>query len=227
MRRWVCVALLVLSSAVAGSPARAMPVVSGVVETDVRWTRWTVRLPYGERTLLEGQVVSDEEGALAEVEVGLYARRADLTGWTRVGVAVTSSDNAVFRFDQHLPDGSTEYRAVYEGDLLHAGAEGRRTVGVSRRVDDALRSRREGAVFSGRVSPRYAGRPVVVQRKTCGGCGWQRLTVLRTSDRSRWRTTVGAPPAGSAWRFRVVVPADARFLRSRGSGVWVLRARRG
>ena len=45
---------------------------------------------------------------------------------------------------------------------------------------------------------------VVVQRKKCNDCEWRRHEVVRTGERGRFRSRIGAPRRGSAyWRAKV------------------------
>lgn len=210
-------------------PIDAVPadfgVVPGLVDTQIHWTRWNRYVVYGGRTVLEGQVVTDD-GALPGAAVDLYARRAGSGRWHPVGTTTSSSDTAVFRFDEHEPSRTTDYRVVFEGDVMYARTEDTKGVPVRRRVPD--RMRRVDAThytFRGSVEPRYRERRVRLQRKTCRRCAWDTLATRRTTRRSRWRFRVSAPDKRGTWYYRAVVPRDRHFARSYSEHVWAVRRR--
>lgn len=205
--------------------ARDVGAVPGAMATRIHWTRWTRRLVYGASTVLQGQVVT-EDGALPDAEVDLYARRAGARRWRLVDTAVSSSDTAVFAFAGHEPSAVTDYRVVFDGDVLYAGTEATRPVRVARRVRDVLRRLRgDRYALRGWVAPRYRHRRIVLQRQTCRRCAWSTVAAERTSGRSRWRFRLTGPTGRGTWHYRAVVPRDGRFVRSYGDHVWVLRRR--
>jgi hypothetical protein len=203
--------------------------VPGAEETRIRWTRWSRLVSYGAPAVLEGQVVvgeGEEQGALPDVEVDLFARRAGSADWEHVGTAVSSSDRAVFAFHDHVPSANTDYRVAYQGDLFYGASQGRRAVDVARRVPDAI-SRVDADRFAlrGSVAPTYQQRRVVLQRRTCRSCAWAVLAAGRTTTRSRWGFQVRAPRQRGTWYYRVAVPGDRLFVRSFGDHVWALTRR--
>ena len=54
---------------------------------------------------------------------------------------------------------------------------------------------------------------VIVQRKKCYDCDWERHEVVRTGDRGRFRSQIGAPKRGSAY-WRAKVSASDGYERS-------------
>lgn len=192
-------------------------------ETSIRWTRWSTRVVHGDAAVLEGQVVTDD-GALGGVEVGLFQRRPGESSWTSRGTATADPDTGVFSFGCLEPTATTEYRAVFDGTLVHGASQAVRKVGVARRVPDAMsRIAAERFALTGSVSPRYVGRSVVLQRRSCADCRWASVQTRETTSRSRWRFTIDSSTfSGRRW-FRVVVPADRRYVRSHGDHVWWVR----
>lgn len=110
---------------------------------------------------------------------------------------------------------TTVYRVVYHGALLQAGSEGRRTVGVARRVSDSMTQVAANLFrFKGSVDPRYVARTVLLQRKSCSGCRWSDVARSPTSSRSAWRFAVDVSGfTGDRW-YRAAVPGDDSYVRS-------------
>jgi hypothetical protein len=190
----------------------------GMVETRIHWTHWSTRLVYGLDAVLAGQVVT-EDGALAEVTVDLYARSAGQTEWSHLTTRSSDPETGVFTFTCLDVPRSTDYRVVYDGTVLFAGSSATKRVSVARLVESTMRHRADGRfVFAGSVAPRYAERRVVLQRKGCDSCGWERVQATATDTRSAWRFVVTAPKRGARY-FRAVVPQDAAFVTGR-SRVW-------
>ena len=199
----------------------APDVTVGVVETEVRWTRWSTRLVHGQPATLAGQVVT-EAGAVADTTVELYARTAGAGGWTHLGAASSDPDTGVFAFNCLPAPETTTFRVVYEGTPVYRPSEAGRTVPVARRVPDGVSRRAAGGFwFSGSVRPGYAGGRVLLQRRTCGSCSWSVVTRTDADARSRWRFVLSEPrSASSSWSYRAVVPADDRFVTGVSDHVW-------
>lgn len=204
------------------APLAAIPagVSPAAAETRIRWTAWSLRVLVGEPALLRGQVVTDD-GAIGDAEVELFARAAGASEWTASGVTRSDPETGVFAFDCLEPATTTDYRVAFAGSLTFQGSRGQRTVQVMRRVPDALRQ--VGAELfrlSGRVQPRYADRPVLLQQRDCRGCRWHTVARRQTDGRSRWAFSVSTSDlSGSRW-LRAAVPADESFARSYGQHVW-------
>lgn len=191
-----------------------------VEETRIRWTRWSTRVVHGDRAVLEGQVVTGD-GAVARAQLDLLERPAGATEWTLLGTAETDSETGVFSFGCLRPSVTTEYRAVYHGTVYFGASQAQRKVGVARRVHDSLeRTGAERFVLSGSVGPRYVGRRVLLQRRSCGDCGWRTVRRADTTSRSRWRFAIDSSSFTRRQWFRAVVPADGRYVRSVGDHVW-------
>lgn len=194
----------------------------GVQATEIRWVRWHNQVVYGDSTQLQGQVVT-EDGAIPDANVDLLARQAGSTSWTPIGSATTDHDTGVFTFGCLRPELTTEYQAVYGGTLYYGGSEGTRTVAVARRVPDSMRQvAADRFRFLGSVEPTYAGRPVLLQRKSCLSCRWTTVLRKNTSARSGWAFTIDVSTySGGRW-FRAAVPADASFATGYSDRVWRL-----
>ena len=76
--------------------------------------------------------------------------------------------------------------------------------GPSRRTVHSLVISRHGKLYLRGDVERYSFRSVVVQRKRCQTCAWERHEVVTTGRRGWFRSLIGAPRRGSAfWRAKV------------------------
>jgi hypothetical protein len=193
-------------------------------QTRIHWTRWHSRVVYGGLATLAGQVVS-EDGAVPGARVDLFARPVG-GSWRQVATATADGDTGVFTFDCLRPAQSTDYRVVYAGNLYYAGSEATRRMAVARRVpDDLSRLTSTRFALTGSVQPRYAGRPVLLQRRNCEDCRWRTVARRDSTSRSRWRFVLDASGLpGTRW-FRALVPSDHAFVSSPGAHVWYLTPR--
>lgn len=198
---------------------------SGPLATEIYWSRWSTSLVYGTEPVLEGQVVTID-GALPRAEVRLLARSAGSSRWSRVASSLTSTDTGLFAFNRHVPAATTDYRVVFAGNLVYAGAEGGKRVAVARRIRDSLTQRADGRfAFSGSVSPSYAGKKVVIHRKECSSCRWRTVSSTQTGSTSRWRSVLSGPTRRGSWYFRAMVPGDIAFTTSYGDHIWRITRR--
>jgi hypothetical protein len=215
----------VATRSLAGLVTESTGVPFGLNDTEIRWTRWHTRVVFGTRATLEGQVVT-EDGAIPDAAVSLLARPAGSEEWETVGSATADSDTGVFSFTCLQPTRTTDYRAVYQGTILYTASEGRRKVQVARRVPDSMTQVAATRFrFQGSVEPRYAGRPLVLERKGCSSCRWSTVARTRTTSRSAWRFTIDVSGfTGDRW-YRAVVPGDASYARSYSARTWRLSHR--
>jgi hypothetical protein len=202
--------------------AGTVPGTHGIEATSIRWVRWHKRVVYGDTATLDGQVVTDD-GAIANATVDLHVREPGAEDWRHTQSATTDPETGVFSFDCLQPTVTTEYRAVYSGNLYFAGSQGNRKVGVARRVPDTMKQVADQRFrLSGSVEPSYRQRPVLLQRKECPMCRWRTVVRKDSTDRSRWSFTISSSSfSGKRW-FRAVVPTDEQYVRS-DSRVWRLR----
>lgn len=195
----------------------------GVFTTEVRWTRRTDRVTYGTAALLEGQVTTSD-GALPDVAVHLYGRPVGARDWSPVATRRTSAANGRFRFDP-VPVRTTDYRVVFRGELLYGASEAVTRVSVARKVTSAMARNADGTfTMKGTVAPRYVGRTVRLQRKTCSSCAWTTISSAETSSTSTWKFRVTGPGKPGTWSFRAVVPSDSYFLAG-SSDTWLITRR--
>lgn len=198
---------------------------TSVLTTEVFLTRWTTRLVYGQRGLLEGQVLVID-GALPEARVHLYARPVGKQRWSHIAATTTAPDAGVFRFNRFTPRSNTNYRVVYRGGLLYEGSAATKRINVARRVrDDVARHPDGGFRLHGSIAPSVTGKRVLLQRKTCGACDWKVIKRTRTSNTSRWAFRIWGPNRPATWRYRAMVPGDSRFVTSYGDHVWSITRR--
>lgn len=208
------------------TPAAESPV--AVIDTWIHWTRRTTWLTYGGTSVLEGQVVAEVDALgytepLQDAAVALFARPAGSSEWTRVATGVTDSDT-VFRFNDHQPSRNTDYRVVYQGDLLYKESSATTRVNVRRVITSTVTRNDDGTLtMRGTVVPKVAGKTVRLQRKTCVSCSWSTLRSTTTTPRSTWAFRVTAPTSRDhTWFYRAVTPQDRDFLTS-FSGTWKIR----
>lgn len=195
----------------------------GVLGTAVRWTRRSTLVTYGGKSLLEGQVVT-WDGAVPDAEVTLLARRVGSSVWATVATRRTSSSTGIFRFDTHAPVRITDYRAVYRDELLYSASEATARVDVRRKISSKMTRNLDGTfTMSGAVAPRYAGKTVRLQRKTCSSCSWSTIKSATTYSTSTWRFRITPPSKPSTWYFRAYTAKDSSFVASY-SGTWYLKA---
>jgi hypothetical protein len=204
--------------------ASSLPGANGIESTSIRWVRWHTRVVYGDMATLDGQVVT-ENGAIPDATVDLFVREAGSEDWRHTQSARTDPETGVFSFACLEPTVTTEYRAVYGGNLYFSSSRGDRNVGVARRVPDGMKQVAPDRFrLSGSVAPSYRQRPVMLQRRNCPTCRWHTVTRKDSTDRSRWSFTLSSSSfSGDRW-FRAVVPADEQYVRSFGARVWRLRS---
>jgi hypothetical protein len=202
--------------------AGTVPGAHGIESTSIRWVRWHKRVVYGDMATLDGQVVTDD-GAITNATVDLYVREAGADDWRHRQSATTDPETGVFSFDCLQPTVTTEYRAVYSGNLYFGSSQGNRKVAVARRVSDTMKQVAAHRFrLIGSVQPSYRQRPVLLQRKECPTCRWRTVERKDSTDRSRWSFTISSSTfSGKRW-FRAVVPADQQYVRS-GARAWRLR----
>lgn len=192
----------------------------GVVETRIRWVRWSTKVLYGDRAVLDGQVVTDD-GAIPEATVDLYAKDATSPEWRLVQTATTDPETGVFSFTCLEPSVTSDYRAAYEGTPYFQESRAERRIGVVRRVPDAMRQvAADRFRFHGAVRPAYAHRPVLLQVKRCPSCRWRTIVRSTSTSRSRWRFTIDTSTFSGSRHFRAVLPGDSSYVRSASRRTW-------
>lgn len=196
---------------------------AGLLTSQINWTGTTASLTYGAAAILRGQVVI-ADGALPGAAVALYARPAGSSSWTYLGTRTSSTSTGIFRFETHRPARNTDYRAVYRGEFLFAASSASTRVNVRRVLTSTMSDNSDDTfTMSGSVAPKYAGKLIRLQRKTCASCSWSTITSSVTSSTSGWRFRVSGPSSVGTWSYRTYVPGDSTFLTSY-SDTWLIRA---
>ena len=197
----------------------------GFADSSIRWTRWSSLVTYGDHAALAGQVVSGD-GAVSSAAVDLYEREAGAEGWELVASTRSDPDTGVFEFGCLVPDPTTDYRAVYDGDLYHRESSAERRIRVARSVPDRMRQVSSHAFrYAGGIRPRQRGVRVVLQTRTCRRCSWRSTDRDVTDRRSAWSFRIDADRfTGRRW-FRAVVPAGDGYVRSLSQRVWTITSR--
>ena len=212
----LAVPLAISASAQASTlTASQSAVAAGAVsrETWIRYLDFSRLKGYGSTTAIRGQVAvrtPDGPRAVRDIPVQVYRRQAGSDVWRYLATRRTGSDRGIFVFRTDSVANAT-YKVVYRGGQVLARSADTARVLVHRSVRSTLEDRT--GVFSGRVTPRYAHRDVLLERRTCGACSWQRIRSTRTGDYGRFRFEVGAPSTGR-WYWRATVPASTRYIRS-------------
>ena len=184
--------------------------------TSIHWTQVSKRLRFGDHGELTGQVVT-AEGAVPGATVHLYERVAG--AWEQLDTTTSDQEKGVFSFCV-TPERSARYLVVHEGSPFYAPSQSQRTIGVARRMPDAIRQ--TGArtfVLSGTVSPRYAGR-VTLERQLCETCAWQAVRAVTTGAGSAWSFDIDVTGLRGTTAWRATIPADAAYLRSTSDRTW-------
>lgn len=178
------------------APAEAVP-------ADIQATISATRARYGSSFSVEGTTTC--EGLPATGSVTLH-RRFDgdpEDAWQELGTDTAARFSFTVR-----ARGNADYSVVQSGagtcDMTDAGAHQAVLRRVPVGIDDRL-------VYTGRVVPAWARRPVAIQVRRNGR--WVTIDTVRTDLRSRWSKKLYAR-RGTRTRFRAVVPGTERFLRT-------------
>ncbi len=192
--------------------------------TSIRFLHFDQVRGYGTSTTVRGQVVATvrgSTGAVAGVRVRLYRKFNGTTQWHHLDTrSTTDSSFPHFRFTASSVRNAT-YRVAFAGNAELQPSRDSTYVGVHRNVSGRIEDRT--GHFHGRVTPHYAHRRIVLQKRSCGTCSWHQVTTGHTAARGRYSFTVGAPRRGQ-WYWRVSTPATSSFIRS-FSGVFTTRLR--
>lgn len=123
-----------------------------------------------------------------------------LLGFTPVAISTTASasEPKVAQTSSAAPEARVDARAAAT-----------RTVGIG------FGNRGRRAFVKGTVSPRYAGKQVIVQKGKCGAnsCTWKRFKKAKTNKSSRYQVNVNVPNKGKAY-YRVMVPRSGGYAVS-------------
>jgi hypothetical protein len=167
------------------------------------------------RTLhIEGELQRTDTGAgLAAKPVQLLRKAAGTSTWVAVSQVNTASDgtylfslaattNAAYRV---YHPATSESVASYSSAVV---AKVARNLGAQKKRIDAAKWR-----FFGKVSPKYAKKPVFLQRKVGPGA-WRTIEKQRTTKRSRWGFVVSAKSTPGVVRYRTFVKGSTKYIKS-------------
>lgn len=73
-------------------------------------------------------------------------------------------------------------------------------------TSNVIEPRRNKLVFKGKVSPNYAKKPVLIQKKNCNraSCKWHKFAKVKTNRKGQFRQRITAPRTGrDYWRAKV------------------------
>lgn len=185
---------------------------------DDTWTTTTVATPsetaidYGDLISVDFDVDSDSGYPPRPGTSTLLVRGAGSTTWREVATTASVSG----QFTSVKPRVNSSYKVVYSGheatsgtdDTYEASQSAEFTVEVARRITYPQK------VFelSGRVTPNYARRKIVVKVSREQNAGYTRFTTIRTTAAGRYAITL--PRRGGTWYWRFIVRGDERFVAS-------------
>ncbi len=183
-------------------------------DTAIRFLDFDHVRGYGSSVNVRGQVrakIGSRVGALQGVQVTLLRRLDGSSRWLPLDTDYTSQRRQPkFEFSVRAK-ANAHYKAVYAGSLHFQRSTNTTGVSVYRIIDAALED--GTGRFHGRVHPRFAHRRIELQRRACPSCGWRGVDSDRTTGRSRFAFSVGAPRHGRTW-WRVSVPATSAYIHS-------------
>lgn len=187
------------------APAEAATAV--IEATDIEASISATRARYGDSFTIAGTTSCDDTAAPGTVTLHRHFDGAPEDEWQ----ALATDTAARFSFTLRAR-GNADYSVVYDGQVVGSVTCERASAGgpqkVYRRIPVSISDR---LVYSGRVVPAWARRPVEIQVRRNGR--WVTIDTVRTDLRSRWSKKLYAR-RGTRTRFRAVVPATERFLRT-------------
>ncbi len=173
---------------------------------------------YGTTVTFTGRVGYSNGGTPTYVPKGTVTlQRLPAGGSTWLTV---SSRPIVANADQkwsYKPAGTASYRLVYsDSSGTYTGSVSSSVkVGVRRNLNDNWRS--STRTFYGKVAPKYAGKPVIIQKSTCRypkstSCSWSAYKVINTNAYSNW--SLRLPAYRTKTHFRAYVRPSSGYLGS-------------
>lgn len=214
LRRVVLVVVALLASslslvAVSTTSAQA------ATATQSHITRSVPSVQYGSNVTIEGWVTccgSTSHGYGFELQL---QRKIGSGAWTTFGRrdVTSTAPTAIWTFK---PSASAYYRVYFPGVGDHtASYSGALSVGVRRNLNDNWRS--STRTYYGKVAPKYAGKPVIIQKSTCryparSSCSWSAYKVINTNAYSNW--SLRLPAYRTKTHFRAYVRPSSGYLGS-------------
>lgn len=199
----------------AAAPAQAATAVLEPAVIDA--TISASRARYGDSFTVQGTTTCDEAPATGSVTLHRRFDDAPEDAWKELGTDTAARFSFTLR-----ARGNADYSVVYNGQVEGPVTCDRADAGgpqkVYRRIPVSISDR---LVYSGRVAPAWARKPVTIQVRRSGR--WVTIDTVRTDLRSRWAKKLWAR-RGSRTHFRAVVPATARFQRTAARSVYTYYA---
>jgi hypothetical protein len=214
--------LLATPAAVLVAPAVAA---EEVAQTQVSITLDKQRMRFKDTFTVQGRVTtspSDGETYFVDDAQVSLQRRFPGKPWRTIASTTSSSYDGTYRFAAVTALQNAGYRVHYAGETwsdesgeltLAASTSQVRAIKVQRAFRLSSVQRNGGIVFKGRVLPKYEGKVVQIQRRTCEQCAWRGWTKVRTNKRSRFAVRVAVPNRGT-WDYRARTPKSSAFVLS-------------
>lgn len=171
------------------------------------------------KTVEHATRLSDSGGApVAGQQVALQRRIAGTTSWAQVGRSVT--DGGGIATFSTTAKANARYRTVFAGysdgvtdyapsQSVELGLKVYRNLGARfRKVNE------RAFVYYGKISPRYAGQVVTLERKTCKTCRYKVVDRQRANRYSKWSFRATAKPTRGFWWYRVSTRASTQYQRT-------------
>jgi hypothetical protein len=168
---------------------------------------------FGKTLRVTGKLQSGSVGASAQT-VALQRRAAGSTVWASAGSATTGADGA---FTVNVAASTNAaYRVIFPGTTTYAGST---SAAVSAKVLRNLGARQHKISgpkfrFYGKVTPKYAKKKVVLQRKIGASGHWKTIGSQKTTALSKWSFTVLAKRTRGSVFYRAFTPASVSYVKS-------------
>ena len=146
--------------------------------------------------------------------VTLQRRMKGSDTWTTVDSRYTDGNGAVQIWDD--AKGTATYRLIFDGsaDSTYATAYSpERVVKVMRDLNATDVKKNGKIIFKGKVSPKWAKKKIVLERKTTKKGKYKVVKRSKTDNKGKWSFQLSAPRKGS-WYYRAWVPAKTGFVKS-------------
>lgn len=215
-------------AALTASSAQAAPSHPTIVQIDATRSIYL----YGNTLAIKGRVLAEGLGECHDPSstqcrppdtagvVDLYRRKAGSATWAKI--ASRSSESVDFGFTTTAVYNAA-YKVVYTGGAAgehgFQASEGTRAVRVGRHPHGKIVKADGQLSFVGNVDPGWGNKPVIIQRKVCGSCGWREFTRVRSTSSGGYRALVSAPRTGR-WYWRSQVPGTSPTYTTSYSAVW-------
>jgi len=146
--------------------------------------------------------------------LSLLRRLAGSSVYQAIATGTTNSDGIVIFTTPAVSNAS--YYIRYAGQSATYMASNSLPVGV--KVARNLGARKDKISgpkfrFFGKVSPKYARKKIVLQKKLGGGA-WKTIGSQKTTRRSRWSFIVFARSSRGVVRYRTFTPKSTKFIKS-------------